>query len=53
MEKIKKQTIKKRKQNYQDRVSISKIILTRTGSLKKPKSEVGNNFTIANENQKN
>ena len=33
--------------------TISKIILTRTGSLKKPKSEVGNNFTNASENQKN
>jgi len=51
--KIKQETIKKRKQNYKDRMSVSKIILTRTGSLKKPKSDVGNNFTIASENQKN
>ncbi len=46
--KIKQETIKKRKQDYTDRKSVSKIILTRTGSSKKPKSDVGNNFTIAN-----
>ncbi len=51
--KIKQETIKKRKQNYINRTSVSKIILTRTGSLKKPKSEVGNNFTTANQSQKN
>jgi putative transposase len=50
--KIKQETIKKRKQSYIDRRSVSKIILTRTGSFKKPKSEVGNNFTTADENQK-
>ncbi len=52
--KIKNETLKKRKQNYINRLSVSKIILTRTGSLKKPKSEVGNNFTTAyTTNQKN
>lgn len=45
--KIKQETIKRRKHYYNNRLSESKIILTRTGSLKKPKSEVGNNFTTA------
>jgi hypothetical protein len=43
--KIKNETLKTRKQNYINRLSVSKIILTRTGSFKKPKFEVGNNFT--------
>jgi len=46
--KIKNETLKKRKQNYINRTSVSEIILTRTGSLKKPKSAVGNNFTATN-----
>jgi hypothetical protein len=46
-------TPNKIQQNYQDRKSVSKIILTSTGSLKKPKSAVGNNFTTTNQNQKN
>jgi putative transposase len=42
--KIKQQTLKKRKQNYSHRLASSKIILTRT-CQKRLKSDVGNNFT--------
>lgn len=43
--KIKQETIKKRKNQYINSLLQSKIILTRTGSSIKPKSAVGNNFT--------
>lgn len=51
--KIKQETIKKRKQQYNDRKLVSQIILTRTGSFKEPKSDVGNNLTNAEKQQKN
>jgi len=50
--KIKQETIKKRKQNYINRLSVSKIILTRT-CPQRQKSEVGNNFTTATTIKKN
>ena len=51
--KIKQETIKKRKQQYNDRKLVSQIILTRTGSFNEPKSDVGNNLTTAEKQQKN
>ncbi|MBS1651588.1 MAG: hypothetical protein JSU07_06210 [Bacteroidetes bacterium] len=50
--KIKQETIKKRRQDYQDSLLVSKIILTKTGH-QRPKSEAGNNFTTTHKtNQK-
>lgn len=44
--KIKNETLKKRKENYINRLSVNKIILTRT-CHQRQKSEVGNYFTTA------
>jgi hypothetical protein len=45
--KIKQETIKKRKQNYVNPTSVSEIIKARNSSLKNLKPSDGNNFTTA------